>query len=288
LGQQHERPVILAVPKALAHLIQDFRIMHHPRTTLHSVLAGLLLLAGLGPLAAAEPAPPGDVAPAAPPVAAAAAVPLGQRITADVRHEIARVQPLLDRYGYAAVGLAVAVEGFGIPAPGQTLLMAAAADAAAHARIRIGWLLLVGFLAAALGNTLGYLIGRWGGRALLRRLRVNDRHLQRVEAGFARWGGWLIVMARFFDGPRQLNGIAAGILEMPWLRFTLFNLLGAALWVGFWGIGIYFLDEHLAAIAALVHRLNPWVLAATLTVVLAFSLLAWRQFARQRDAGDAP
>ena len=238
-------------------------------------LTSLLLLGfGVGPIALAAP------------VGAAPTETLGQRVTQDVKQDIARVQPWLDRYGYGAVALAVGVEGAGIPAPGETLLIAAAADAVTSPRLHIGWLLLATFAAAALGNTLGYLIGRWGGRALLRRLRIDERHLQRVETAFARWGGWVIAFARFFDGPRQLNGIAAGILGMPWQRFTLFNLLGAALWVGFWGIGVYYLDEHLSDIVALIHRVNPWMAAATLAVVGVLALFIWRRLAHQKTADN--
>ena len=72
------------------------------------------------------------------------------------------------------------------------------------------------------------------------------------------------MIGRFFDGLRQLNGIAAGILEMPWWTFTAYNVLGAALWVGCWGLGIYYFDEHLHTIIATLRQLNPWVAAATL------------------------
>jgi membrane protein DedA with SNARE-associated domain len=191
---------------------------------------------------------------------------------------VARVQPWLERYGYWAVFGAVAVEGAGVPAPGQTILEAGAAAATAPGgRLRIGWLLATAILAAALGNTLGYLIGRTGGRGLLRRLGLGERHLERMELGFARWGGWLILFARFFDGPRQLNGIAAGVLGMPWARFTLLNLAGAAIWVCFWGLGVYFLDLHLDQAVALLRRLNPWVAAATLAGLGLAAVLAWRR-----------
>lgn len=217
---------------------------------------------------------------ASPPVAT-----LSHRLLGDVRHEIAAVEPWLDRYGYGSVFAAVGVEGFGIPAPGQTLLIAGAASAAAQARPHIGLLLLAAFLAAVLGSSLGYLIGRRGGRPLLRRFRVDERHLARVEQGFARYGGGLIVIGRFFDGLRQLNGIAAGILEMPWWTFTLYNAVGAALWVGCWGLGIYYLEKHLHAILAIIRHLNPWVVATTLAGVLVLVLILWRH---DRSMGRSP
>jgi len=213
---------------------------------------------------------------------------VAHRLLRDIEGAVDRVEPWLQRYGYGAVFALVGVEGFGIPAPGQTILEAGAVAAAApDARLRIGWLLLAAFLAAALGNTLGYWIGRAGGRPLLRRLRFSERRLGRVEAGFDRYGGWLIVFARFFDGPRQLNGIAAGILEMPWARFTVFNLMGAALWVSFWGLGVYYIDLHLDGLVALIRRINPWMAAATVAVLGALAVLYWVKCVGCGDEGTA-
>ena len=201
---------------------------------------------------------------------------LSHRLLEKIQHDITSVKPWLDLYGYGAIFVAVGVEGFGIPAPGETVLVAGALDATSPTGLNIGGLLLTAFLAAVLGNSLGYWIGHQGGRALLQRFRVNERHLQKIEHGFARYGGGLIITARFFDGLRQLSGIAAGILEMPWWTFTLFNVLGAALWVGCWGLGVYYLDEHLHAILAIVRRLNPWVAAMTLTGLMLVLAWGWR------------
>jgi len=252
--------------------------MHNLKRWLASLLLGWMLMTGWA-FAQAVPAEP----------SASSAKPtesFPHHLLGDIQHEIAAVEPWLDRYGYGAVFAAVGVEGFGIPAPGQTLLIAGAVTAATQTDFHIGLLLLTAFLAAILGSSLGYLIGRRGGRALLRRFRVDERHLQRVEQGFSRYGGGLIVVGRFFDGLRQLNGIAAGILEMPWWAFTAYNALGAALWVGCWGLGIYYLDEHWRAILGFVRQLNPWVAAVTLTgiaLLLAYGGYRWR---RQNRTGS--
>ncbi|MDG4582798.1 MAG: DedA family protein [Candidatus Competibacter sp.] len=236
------------------------------------MLAGLCLFwLSASVLAAAQPAPVVQPVPTG---------SLSHRLLEKVRRDIALVEPWLDHYGYSAVFVAVGVEGFGIPAPGETLLIAGALDATGPANLNIAGLLLTAFLAAVLGGSLGYWIGRRGGRALLRRFRVNERHLRNVERGFARYGGGLIVIARFFDGLRQLSGIAAGILEMPWWTFSLFNVLGAALWVGCWGLGIYYLDEHLHAILAVVRQLNPWVATGTLLAIgmpIGWAWFRWRE-----------
>jgi membrane protein DedA with SNARE-associated domain len=266
-----------------------------------SAWAGLALLALAATVgnAAADSAPTSaNQAAAAPPAAAQTPIQtpattdsetpvketghLAHRLLKDIESGVARVEPWLERYGYWAVFGAVGVEGFGIPAPGQTVLEAgAAASATAGSRLQIGWILLVAFLGASLGNTIGYLIGRLGGLALLHRLRIDKSHLDKVQKGFDRYGGWLIAFARFFDGPRQLNGIAAGILEMPWLHFTLYNLLGAALWVCFWGLGVYYLDLHLDAIVSLIRQVNPWVWGITLAGLAVLAIFLWRTYSRR-------
>lgn len=244
---------------------------------LAATLAALLLLAQVPAPAAEELAHPVPLA-----AVSAEGRHLAHRMLKDIEEAVARVEPWLQRYGYGAVFALVGVEGFGIPAPGQTILEAgAAASAAADSRLRIHWVLLTAFLAASLGNTLGFLIGRAGGRPLLQRLHIPERHLNRVESGFERYGGWLIVFARFFDGPRQLNGIAAGVLEMPWARFMAFNLAGAALWACFWGLGVYYLDLHLDQLVALLRHINPWIAAATLVGLGALVALLWLKRSRR-------
>ena len=140
------------------------------------------------------------------------------RLEHDLEQAVARVQPVFERYGYLVVFLAILVEGVGIPAPGQTLLITAVMDAA-HGKLSLVWVLISACLAAGLGNSLGYLLGRWGGRRLLARFKVRGDRLARLEENFRRYGGVLVLVARFFDGLRQLNGIVAGMLEMPWKIF---------------------------------------------------------------------
>jgi membrane protein DedA with SNARE-associated domain len=191
---------------------------------------------------------------------------------------IAKVQPLLTRYGYAALFLAILVEGFGIPAPSQILLMAASIDAAGG-KLNMAWVLAFALAAAVLGNAIGYAIGRWGGHALLRRLRVHESRLARIERRFARNGVWVLLIARFFDGLRQLTSIVAGLLEMPWRKFALWSTLGGMLWTGVWGLGIYFLGRRMVFLHLTFKRIEPVVLA--LTAAAAVSLLVYLLWQRR-------
>jgi membrane protein DedA with SNARE-associated domain len=171
----------------------------------------------------------------------------------DFERSLARIQPLLKRYGYGAAFAAVMAEGMGVPTPGQTLLMAGALEAA-EGRMNIALLLFLVAAAASLGNSVGYAIGRWGGRAALNKFKVNPQRQRHIDDLFRRRGGLVIVLARFLDGLRQLNGIVAGVLQMPWWPFTAYNVAGAILWTCAWGLGTYFLGRDIHFIAAFFHR----------------------------------
>jgi membrane protein DedA with SNARE-associated domain len=194
---------------------------------------------------------------------------------------VARVRPLLERYGYPAVFVAVGVEGVGIPAPGQTLLIAGAIDAV-HGGLNIIVLVTLAVVAAALGNSIGYLIGRVGGQPLLRKLPISETRLDRVDQLFQRYGGAFVLVARFFDGTRQLNGIMAGTLEMPWWRFTFWNVLGAVIWVAVWGLGTWWLDREIGTVVAVMERIEPWVIVLFVAALVAGAVHLLR---RRRKAG---
>ena len=151
-------------------------------------------------------------------------------------------------YGYAALFCVVLVENFGIPAPGQTLLITAAV-LAAQGKLNITAVLLTAFGAAFLGACIGYWIGKRGGRRLVLRfgryVRIGEPELQRMEAGFSRYSGWFVSFARFFEVLRQLNGVVAGIAGMRLKYFLPANAAGAALWTGVWGLASWRLGRDI-------------------------------------------
>ena len=188
----------------------------------------------------------------------------------DFERSLEKVQPFLQRYGYGAAFAAVMAEGMGIPTPGQTLLVAGALEAA-EGRMNIVWLLILVVAAATTGNSIGYGIGRWGGRAVLEKLKVNPERQQRFDDLFKRRGGMVILLARFLDGFRQLNGIVAGVSKMPWWTFTAYNVAGAILWTLAWGLGAYYLGRDIHAIAGFLHQHRWLLLIAGAAIVVALA-----------------
>ncbi len=178
-------------------------------------------------------------------------------------------------YGLPVVTLVITLESIGAPLPGESLMIAlGSALGARHEALGPAFLAL--WLGSVLGDNLGYAIGRRLGReAVLRhgaRLGLTEARMQHFSGVFARYGVLVVVVARFFVLLRQLNGVLAGTLGLPWWRFLAANLVGGALWVGLW----LSLSDRLSARAmALIHQLPPIKLAAVLALlVLAIAAVA--------------
>jgi len=196
--------------------------------------------------------------------------------------------PILNSYGYLAVGGLLFLEDFGIPVPGETILIAAAVYAGAG-QLNIVVVVLIGFLAALLGDNVGFAIGHFGGRALVLRFGryvfLTAERLDKAEGFFTRHGGKVVTIARFVEGLRQANGIVAGLAKMPWRRFLVFNALGAAIWVGTWSAVGYLAGNHLDAIYAQVKRYELYLLIALAVIVVG---LVARHLTRRRGRQDEP
>lgn len=147
------------------------------------------------------------------------------------------VMPALQQYGLPGLFTGVFLESFGLPVPGETMIIffAGMAGAGKLSALGVG---LTAFVAAVLGDNVGYLIGRLAGRQLIvahgSRFGISEQRMHRVEMVIATRGVLVVTFARFFPLLRQLNGLAAGAAGMHWLHFLAANAVGAALWVTMW------------------------------------------------------
>src|SRR5271154_3132408 len=102
------------------------------------------------------------------------------------------LEPTLDSYGYLAVAGFVLLEDFGVPVPGETILILGAVYAGTG-RLNVLLVALIGFIAAVLGDNLGFAIGHFGGRPLIERygryLLITPERLDRATGFFERQGG---------------------------------------------------------------------------------------------------
>ena len=118
--------------------------------------------------------------------------------------------------------------------PGDSLLFGAGALAASTPTLSLGWLLIVLFVAAVLGDTVNYWIGRKLGPWLVHRekpLLIRQEHLDKTSRFFERYGGKTIVIARFVPIVRTFAPFVAGLGHMSYPRFMAYNVAGGAAWV---------------------------------------------------------
>jgi membrane protein DedA with SNARE-associated domain len=190
------------------------------------------------------------------------------------------LQSPLDQYGYLAVAGFVLVEDFGVPVPGETILILGAVYAGTG-RLNVLLVGLIAFVAAVIGDNAGFAIGHFGGRRLVERfgryILLTPERLNRATAFFERHGGKIVAIARFIEGLRQANGIIAGISGMHWAKFLAFNALGAALWVAVWTSVGYFSGSHINTIYDQATRYSTYLAIGFGVLVLAYiARLIWK------------
>jgi membrane protein DedA with SNARE-associated domain len=183
------------------------------------------------------------------------------------------LEPTLDRFGYLAVTGLVLIEDFGVPVPGETILILASVYAGTG-RLNIALVFLCGFVGAVLGDNIGFAIGHFGGRRLIDRygryIFLTPERIDKATRFFDRHGGKIIIIARFVEGLRQANGIIAGTAGIHWARFLLFNAIGAALWVAVWTSVGYFSGSHINTIYNDATRYDTYFAAAFGVLALAY------------------
>lgn len=155
------------------------------------------------------------------------------------------VDHLLQSGGLIIIGLIVFAESgvlAGFMLPGDTLLFAAGFLAAQH-KLPLGWVIIVAFVAAVIGDNVGYEIGKRLGPRFFRKPNgrfFKQSHVVKAEVFYEKHGGKTVIFARFVPYGRTMVPVLAGVSKMPHKRFTLFNIVGAAFWacgitlLGFW------------------------------------------------------
>jgi membrane protein DedA with SNARE-associated domain len=194
--------------------------------------------------------------------------------------------PYIVQSGVPVVVLVVGLESLGLPLPGETLMIALGTAAGAE-HIDVAGLFFAVWAGAIIGDNIGYFIGRrYGKRAILKFGRpsgLTEARLARFEAHFQRYGVFVVLIARFFIILRQLNGIIAGSLELPWWRFLAANMIGAGLWVGFWLYASSYFSSHFVGLAQRLHGLKLVLLAVIAIAAVGAAIILHRRLRGPRE-----
>lgn len=203
-----------------------------------------------------------------------------------LEHIIELLRAYLVQYGYLTVAVALLLENAGVPVPGETVLLLASFLAYSEHRLHLSHIIAVAILAAIVGDNLGYVLGRYGGRPMLDRYRkvffIKAATIANAERIFERHGASTVLLARFIAGLRIVAGPLAGALRMNWVKFLVCNCLGATLWVVvIAGIG-YMFGEYEEQLIRALHRANFWVFVVVCALLL---FVWWRRARRRKRAG---
>ncbi|WP_223282164.1 DedA family protein, partial [Streptomyces sp. EAG2] len=139
---------------------------------------------------------------------------------------------------YALVGVVIGLESLGIPLPGEIVLVSSALLASRHGDINPYVLGACASAGAIIGDSIGYAIGRKGGRPLLARLgrrfprHFGEANIALAERSFQKWGMWAVFFGRFVALLRIFAGPLAGVLRMPYWKFLIANVTGGIVWAG--------------------------------------------------------
>jgi membrane-associated protein len=190
----------------------------------------------------------------------------------------------VENVGYVALALLILAEAGGLPVPGETALITAGV-LASQGKLQIELVIVLAAAAAIVGDNIGYLIGRRGGRWLLERPGAFFHSRQRVlaigEPFFERHGPKAVFFGRWIFGLRVWASWLAGITRMPWRSFLVWNALGGVSWAVSVGLLAYLLG-HTAE--RLIRYFGLAALALIVVAVVGFLGWEWRR--RRREAAE--
>jgi membrane protein DedA with SNARE-associated domain len=174
-------------------------------------------------------------------------------------------------YGYGAVLLGILFENLGLPIPGETIVVVGG-FLAGRGDLSYWGVLTCGVSGAILGNTVGYWIGVYGGWPLIQRVcqlfRINEEKLLDIRHRFSTNAARAVFLGRFITLLRVFAGPLAGIVEMPFKTFMLYNVLGALVWAGVIITAAFFAGQVIA-----LEQLMGW--ATKFSFVIIGAIAAW-------------
>ncbi|GCF10404.1 DedA family protein [Dictyobacter arantiisoli] len=194
------------------------------------------------------------------------------------------LQATLHSLGYPAVVLFVMIESSGIPFPGETMLLLASFYAAVYHDLSLPIVIICAAGGAIMGDNLGYMLGRTGGKALVERYGkhffLKPERLQQAEHFFARHGDKTVFFGRFVAVLRAWAAFLAGINKMAWQKFFLYNALGGILWAIIYGLLGFYAGQIFHNNFAQVERLASnvtWILAGIILIGVVIALILYKK-----------
>jgi membrane-associated protein len=188
---------------------------------------------------------------------------------------------------FAETGLLI---GFFLP--GDSLLVTAGLLAATTGVFNVYELGALLTVASIVGNSVGYAIGRVTGQRLFTRedsLLFNKKHLYRAHDFYKRHGGATVILARFMPIVRTFVPVVAGMAQMGYREYTIYNVVGGVLWIWSMLFVGYFLGRYIPGVDRHIEK----VIVVVIVLSLLPGIIGWwrakRNVARSANpAGGTP
>lgn len=180
---------------------------------------------------------------------------------------------LVDHFGYLGLFIVMTLANIGAPV-GSELVLPAAGALAATGHLSSVWLTIAVAVAGELsGQTIGYIVGRFGGRPFVERfgkyVHLGHPEIERAHAFFERWGSFAVFICRFVPFIRGVVGVPAGIAEMPLVPFYFWTFCGSLIFCA----GFVLLGSSLGAHAEVVgDAFGRWAILIAAVAVAAVAL----------------
>jgi membrane protein DedA with SNARE-associated domain len=187
----------------------------------------------------------------------------------------------LDQGGYWLVGLLMAAESSIIPIPSETIIPFAAHLAATNGKMSVGGVIAVGTLGSWVGASVMYWASRWAGRAVVVRygrfFMISPEKIEAAERWSSKFGSFGIFFSRLLPVVRHLIGIPAGIVRLPFGKYSLYTISGSALWCSVlaW-LGIK-AGEDEQLMKGDLHRITTWAFGTFLALGAVYYAFVYRQ-----------
>ena len=189
------------------------------------------------------------------------------------------IQELARQYGYWTVFMGISLENTGIPIPGETMTIVGG-FLAGSGELNY-WLVLASAISGAvIGDNFGYWIGRIGGWQFLLRLGkffgIQENQLEDNKKKFRENAGRAVFLGRFVTLLRIFAGPLAGITQMPYQQFLLWNFSGAIVWA-FTMVNLSFFLGRLVPLPQLVELIAKFGVLALGLVIVWILFPIWRE-----------
>jgi membrane protein DedA with SNARE-associated domain len=204
-----------------------------------------------------------------------------------VQHLQDIVISLVDQYGYGGLFVVMALGNIGAPIGSEVVLPLSGALTATGHLANLWLTIAVTVIGELAGGTVGYAVGRFGGRPLIdnygKYVHLTHENLNRVHAFFERYGNFAIFICRFIPVIRGIVSIPAGLAEMNLAHFYLWYALGS---LGFCGILVFLgfeAGDHIETLTPMLHK-GGLLVAIGAVIVMIGAWIVMRKRAQKRAA----